>query len=92
MSASMTLYDFLSGAVAFGFVVCCLFFLRFWSGTKDRLFLAFALAFALLGLSQAVLVLANIPTEERGALFLLRLAAFTLIILAILDKNRRQTD
>jgi len=25
----MTLYDFLSGAVALGFVVCALFFLRF---------------------------------------------------------------
>lgn len=87
-----TLYDFLSGAVAFGFIVCGLFFLRFWRGTKDQLFLAFASAFALLGVSQAVLVLADIPTEDRSALFLLRLAAFSLIILAILNKNRRQRN
>jgi uncharacterized membrane protein len=89
MSNWMTVYDFLSGAVAFGFFVCGLFFLRFWRRTKDSLFLAFALAFALLGISQAVLVLADIPTEERGALFLIRLAAFALIIIAIFNKNRR---
>lgn len=84
----MTLYDFLSGAVAFGFFVCALFFLRFWRRTSDQLFITFALAFALLGLGQAVLALANIPTEERGSVYLVRLAAFALIIIAILRKNR----
>jgi hypothetical protein len=84
----VTLYDFLSGAVALGFVVCALFFMRFWRRTRDQLFLAFALAFALLGAGQAILALANIPTEERGSLFLFRLAAFALILFAILRKNR----
>lgn len=84
----MTLYDFLSGAVAFGFFVCALFFLRFWRRTRDQLFPAFALAFALLGTGQTVLALANIPTEERGSIYLIRLAAFALILLAILWKNR----
>jgi hypothetical protein len=82
------LYDFLSGAVSLGFFVCALFFLRFWRRTKDGLFLAFALAFSLLGLGQAILALASIPTEERGSIYLIRLAAFALIILAILRKNR----
>lgn len=84
----MTLYDFLSGAVAFGFLVCALFFLRFWHRTSDQLFLAFALAFGLLGASQTILALANIPTEERGSVFLIRLAAFALILIAIARKNR----
>lgn len=84
----MTLYDFLSGAVAFGFFVCGLFFLSFWRRTRDELFLAFALAFGLLGLGQAILALANIPTEERGDIYLFRLAAFAVIIIAILRKNR----
>jgi hypothetical protein len=84
----MTLYDFLSGAVAFGFFVCGLFFLRFWRRTHDELFLAFALAFGLLGLGQGILALANIPTEEKGSIYLLRLAAFALILIAILRKNR----
>ena len=84
----MTLYDFLSGAVSLGFFICALFFLRFWRRTRDGLFLAFALAFSLLGLGQAILALANIPTEERGSLFLIRLAAFALILIAIVRKNR----
>jgi low temperature requirement protein LtrA len=84
----MTLYDFLSGAVAFGFFVCGLFSLRFWRRTHDELFLAFALAFGLLGLGQTILALANIPTEERGSIYLIRLTAFALILIAILRKNR----
>ena len=85
----LTLYDFLSGAVASGFFVCGLFFLRFWRRTRDELFLAFALAFGLLGLGQAVLALSSLPTEERGSIYLIRLAAFALILVAILRKNRR---
>ena len=84
----MTAYDFLSGAVVFGFLVCALFFLRFWRRTRDGLFMAFALAFALLGAGQAILALANIPTEERGSIYLIRLAAFALILFAIVRKNR----
>ena len=84
----MTLYDFLSGAVAFGFLVAGLFFLRFWSRTRDFLFLAFAAAFWLLGLGQALLALASVPQEERSWLYLIRLAAFTLILIAVVRKNR----
>jgi len=85
----MTLYDFLSGALALGFGVCALFFLSFWRRTREELFLAFALAFLLLGVGQTVLDLANIPTEERGSLYLLRLLAFLLILVAIYRKNRQ---
>lgn len=88
MNGHVTLYDFLSGAEAFGFLVCGLFFLRFWKRTRDELFIAFAIAFALLGTSQAVLTLANIPTEERGSIYLFRLAAFVIILFAIVRKNR----
>ena len=84
----MTLYDFLSGAVALGFFVCGLFFIRSWKRTREELFLAFAMAFALLGVGQTVLALANMPTEERGSLYLIRLAAFLLILFAIYRKNR----
>ena len=86
----MTLYDFLSGAVVSGFAVCALYFLRFWRRTRDELFLAFGLAFLLLGSGQTVLALADIPTEERGSIYLLRLAAFLIIIIAIWRKNRRR--
>ena len=58
-------YVFLSGAVAAAFVVAGLFFLRFWKRTRDGLFVAFALAFWLLGLTQALLALSDIPVEDR---------------------------
>jgi hypothetical protein len=83
------LFDFLSGAITMGFLVAGLFFLRFWKRTHEGLFLAFALAFWLLGVAQALLSFTNIPIEERSWLFLLRLAAFSLILLAIGAKNRR---
>jgi hypothetical protein len=85
---SVTLFDFLSGAITYGFLVAALLFLRSWRRTDDGLFLTFAIAFALLGLAQAVQALANIPQEERGYIFLIRLAAFTLILVAIIRKNR----
>jgi uncharacterized membrane protein HdeD (DUF308 family) len=88
MPEHVTLYDFLSGAVAFGFGVCALFFLRFWRRTRDELFIFFALAFALLGIVQAFLALSNIPTEERVSIYLFRLLAFVIILFAIFRKNR----
>jgi hypothetical protein len=88
MPEHVAFYDLLSGAVAFGFLVCGLFFLRFWRRTRDELFIAFALAFALLGAVQGVLALARIPAEERGPIYLFRLLAFVIILFAIFRKNR----
>ena len=86
----MDLFLFLSGAVAFGFLVCAVFFLRFWSRTRDQLFIWFAVAFALLGAGQAWLALTDIPKEERGPIFLIRLMAFGLILWAVIRKNRTE--
>jgi hypothetical protein len=86
----VTLYDFLSGAVALGFLVCALFFLRFWRRTREGLFLPFAFAFLLLGVGQTVLALGNIPTEERGSVYLIRLVAFLLILAGIYRTNRHR--
>jgi len=85
----VALFAFLSGAITMAFIVAGLFFLRFWKRTREGLFLAFALAFWLLGLSQSLLTFTNIPVEERSWLFLLRLAAFSLILVSIWIKNRR---
>ena len=84
----MTGYAFLAGAVTFGFLLLALYFLRFWRHTGDLLFAAFAGAFALLGLNQALLAIANISAEERSWVYVLRIAAFALILVAIALKNR----
>ena len=81
------LIAFLSGAIVMGFAVATLFFLKLWRKTGDGLFGAFALAFSLLGLSQLLLTFTEWPVEERSWLYLLRLAAFLAIIVAIWRKN-----
>jgi len=83
------LNDFLAGAICMGFCIAALLFLRFWRRTREGLFLAFAGAFMLLGINHAMLALSSVPLEERSELYLVRLAAFLLIIGALLWQNRR---
>jgi len=85
----MLLVYFLSGAVTFGFFVAGLFFLRFWRRTGDTLFLAFSLAFGLLGVAQSIIAVTNVYFEDRSVAYLIRLAAFAIIIVAIGRKNRK---
>ena len=82
------MFDFLSGLITAGYLVSGLFFLRFWVRTKDVLFLAFAAAFMLLAANQGLLVLSGIEAEDRTWLYLLRLAAFSLILWGIWLKNK----
>ena len=82
-----TIY-FLSGAVTLGYMLVAMFFLRFWKRTADVLFLSFAVSFALLSVGQIVIASANFYVEDSSAAYLVRLAAFALIILAVWRKNR----
>jgi hypothetical protein len=77
----------LSGGIIMGFAAAGLFFMRFWRRTRDMLFLYFAVAFWLLALNHAIIAFAGIPAEEASWVYLLRLAAFSLIIVAIVQKN-----
>ena len=79
--------DFLGGAVTFGYVIATFFFLRFWGRTGDRLFLAFAVGFALLALNQALAQWLGAADERVGYTFLLRVLGFLLILAGIVDKN-----
>lgn len=85
-----TAVAFAAGALTLGFLAVGLFFLKFWRRTGDGLFLAFAIAFALLATNQAIPVLFGVPSEDQGYIYLLRLAAFLLIILAVLRKNLKR--
>lgn len=81
-------YQFLAGLITMGEIVAGLFFLRFWTRTRDGLFLAFAAAFWLLAANQALLALTD-AVEERSWIYLLRVAAFLLIIAAVAAKNSK---
>ena len=84
--------EFLSGAVTLGFLVAAGFFARFWRQTFDRLFLAFAAAFVLLALNQALAQWLGAADERVAYTYLLRVLGFILILAAILDKNLRQKE
>ena len=81
--------DFLAGVVFTGYFVAASFFLRFWTRTREHLFAIFACAFWLLVATQALVALAGVPREEQSWIYLLRLAAFVLIIVGIVAKNVR---
>jgi zinc transporter ZupT len=78
----------ISGALAAGYAVAALFFFSFWRDTRDRLFGFFAGAFVLLALQRIVLAWASVNQRNTTASYSMRLAAFLLILIAILDKNR----
>lgn len=92
MSHDPTLVGFMAGAISVGFLAVSLFFVKFWRRTGDSLFLTFAVAFVLLALGQAIPALADIPSENLSGVYLLRLAAFALIIWAVLRKNLARRD
>ena len=79
--------EFVSGAVTMGFLVGCVFFLRFWRKTSDRFFLAFAAAFFLLASNQALAQWLGAADERIAYTYLLRVLGFVLILAAIIDKN-----
>jgi hypothetical protein len=81
--------DFLTGAIVVLCGVGALFFWKFHRQTGERFFGLFALAFATLGVSFLFLAAGGGANEFQPHVFLMRLAAFLLIIAAIVEKNRR---
>lgn len=86
----MTLHAYLSGALAALSVVAALFFARYWRVSGDRFFLFFAGAFLVLAVNWSAIAAATPAAEGYYWVYLIRLAAFLLILAAILDKNRSE--
>jgi hypothetical protein len=88
---------FLSGATFATFFAAGFFFLKFWKVSRDRFFLMFGLACWLLAAERVALLVtpsdAQAPirtslTESFAWIYLIRLAAFSSILFAIIEKNR----
>jgi hypothetical protein len=81
------------------FAACGVFFLKFWRASRDRFFLLFCLACFLLAAERVALLFvdggyASIPTavnEARSFVYIFRLCAFALILLAVIEKNRNNS-
>ena len=78
-----------SGALTMGYLIVATFFLRFWASSRDRLFALFAFSFALLAVQRVAITMTREAMEDQTVFYLLRLAAFVVILVAIVDKNRR---
>ena len=79
----------ISGALIACYLTIALFFLRFWLASRDRLFGLFALAFSVLAVQRLALSITRGSMENQTSFYVLRLVAFIIIIIAIIDKNRR---
>ena len=80
---------FLSGAISMACLTIALFFLRFWRQTGERLFVIFAAAFGILMVERLMLATVSASHELAPYIYVMRLFAFVLIMLAVVDKNRR---
>lgn len=82
------MYELISGALMMACLVVGIFFNQFWRKTHDRLFLIFAWAFWMLSMERMVLGYIGSHNEPSPLIYLIRLSAFLLIVIAIVNKNR----
>ena len=79
---------FLLGVIATTSLAAGVFFLRFWRDTRDSLFLTFGIAFVIEGVNRCALLFVNQANEGATWVYLVRLLAFLLILVGIINKNR----
>jgi uncharacterized membrane protein HdeD (DUF308 family) len=78
---------FLLGVVSACSFIAALFFLKFWRSTRDLLFLAFSVFFAIQGITNAALLGVDHPNEGGLWNTLIRFLAIVGLLGAILRKN-----
>ena len=79
---------FLLGVIVTASLTAAGFFWRFYRQTRDKLFFAFAAAFAIEGINRTAFLLVDKPSEGSPIIYMVRLVAFLLILGAIIAKNR----
>ncbi|HEY5935423.1 MAG TPA: DUF5985 family protein [Kofleriaceae bacterium] len=88
----MNLTAFLQGATTLACVAIGIKFLKYWRLSRDRFFVWFAVAFWMFAGGWILRTFTPNLGEDRYLVFLPRLFGFLLILIAILDKNRRSSD
>jgi hypothetical protein len=84
-----TLNSFLAGVIFMGCLAIAFHFLRLWRRTHDRLFAFFLTAFLVLAFERVVLVIVSAQNEFAPFVYIVRLVAFAIIIIGVVDKNRK---
>ncbi|HEX5280504.1 MAG TPA: DUF5985 family protein [Micropepsaceae bacterium] len=81
---------FLAGMATMGLFIAGLFFFRFWSRTRDRLFVIFGVAFWLIAVTELFTPPSGLNPEPVYYVYVLRIIAFLLLIAGIVAKNLEQ--
>jgi len=81
---------FLTGVIFSLYMVATVFFVKFWTRTGDRLFLAFAVAFVMEGFNRLQFLSVNHPEDGSPGIYIVRILAFSLIAAAVIAKNLQQ--
>lgn len=92
----MTGMGFFSGFATAAFAASAVFFLKLWRVSRDRFYLLFCIASALLSIERVLLFWVKDPsqgyptslTEGTSWVYLMRLSSFLVIFAAIIHKNR----
>ena len=84
----IAIMPYMHGAATALCLVVTLFFARLWRRARERFYLFFAIAFALMAAGWAILG-SGTAGEHAFWPYLTRLVAFLFILAAIIDKNRR---
>ena len=79
---------FLLGIIVTASFTAAVYFLKFWRNTHDPLFMAFAAAFTIEVLNRLTYLFLESPNEGSPAIYIVRLLAFLIILVAIVRKNR----
>lgn len=92
----MNFATFFAGIAMATFAASGLFFLKFWRASRDRFFLLFSFACLLFSIERILLFL-MLPQTDRSFpgtaeaqfwIYLVRAAAFILILIAVVERNR----
>lgn len=83
--------DIMAGAIAMGSLIIALYFLRFWKLTADRFFLYFSMSFLIEAIGRILISQSYFMDADAPLPYLMRLAAYGLILYAIWDKNRNRS-
>jgi uncharacterized membrane protein HdeD (DUF308 family) len=82
---------FLLGAISMASFTASLFFFRFWKQTREFVFFAFVVFFAIEGVNRIALVFIARPNEGNPLIYVARLVGLVFILAAILQKNYGST-
>lgn len=79
---------YLWGVLTMACLIVAIFFFHYWRMSRDRLFAFFSVAFAAMALDWLGHALLSQADPMRADVYVVRLFAFLVILIAIIDKNR----